>query len=132
MSKIGAMPEVSPPSRPASPLEAFVYLLRCGDGSLYCGWSTDLDRRLAAHRAGTGSRYTASRPPVELAGAWRTATRRDARRLEARVKRLSRAAKLRLLAGAPLEGAEPVRRPRAGPTPTPSRPPPGPPARQPR
>ncbi|MEA2280400.1 MAG: putative endonuclease [Solirubrobacteraceae bacterium] len=99
------MPEVSPPSPPAS---AFVYLLRCGDGSLYCGWSTDLDRRLAAHQRGTASRYTASRRPVELAAAWRTATRRDARRLEVRVKRLSRADKLRLLAGAPLDGAEPV------------------------
>jgi putative endonuclease len=99
------MPEVSPPS-PSSP--AFVYLLRCGDGSLYCGWSTDLDRRLAAHQRGTASRYTASRRPVELAAAWRTATRRDARRLEVRVKRLSRADKLRLLGGAPLDGAEPV------------------------
>jgi putative endonuclease len=96
------MPEVSPPS------PAFVYLLRCRDGSLYCGWSTDLERRLAAHQRGTASRYTASRRPVELAAAWRTATRRDARSLEARVKRLPRAAKLRLLAGAPLEGAEPV------------------------
>lgn len=88
--------------------EAWVYLLRCRDGSLYCGWSTDLDRRLAAHRAGTGSRYTASRLPVELAAAWRTATRTDARRLEVRVKRLTRAQKLALLDGAPLAGAEPV------------------------
>lgn len=100
------MPEVSPPS-PAP--DAFVYLLRCGDGSLYCGWSTDLDRRLAAHQRGTGSRYTASRRPVELAAAWRTATRCDARRLEVRVKRLPRAAKLRLLQGGPLEGAERLR-----------------------
>jgi putative endonuclease len=96
------MPEVSPPS------PAYVYLLRCRDGSLYCGWSTDLDRRVAAHERGTASRYTSSRRPVELAGAWRTATRRDARSLEARIKRLPRAAKLALLAGAPLEGAEPV------------------------
>jgi putative endonuclease len=99
------MPEVSPPSPRSS---AFVYLLRCRDGSLYCGWSTDLDRRVAAHQRGTASRYTASRRPVELAAAWRTETRRDARRLEVRVKRLSRADKLRLLAGAPLAGAEPV------------------------
>lgn len=96
------MPEVSPPA------PAFVYLLRCRDGSLYCGWSTDLGRRVAAHERGTASRYTSSRRPVELAAAWRTATRRDARSLEARIKRLPRAAKLALLAGAPLDGAEPV------------------------
>jgi putative endonuclease len=96
------MPEVSPPS------DSFVYLLRCRDGSLYCGWSTDLERRVAAHQRGTASRYTASRRPVELAAAWRTGSRREARSLEARVKRLTRAQKLRLLSGAPLEGAEPV------------------------
>jgi putative endonuclease len=85
---------------------AFVYLLRCADGSLYCGWTTDLARRLAAHTAGRASRYTASRRPVMLAAAWRTATRSDARRLEVRVKRLPRAAKLRLVAGEALAGAE--------------------------
>jgi putative endonuclease len=92
----------------SSPPDAFVYLLRCRDGSLYCGWSIDLERRLAAHAAGTASRYTASRLPVALAAAWRTETRTQARRLEARVKRLTRPQKLRLVAGAPLEGAEPV------------------------
>jgi putative endonuclease len=107
------MPEDSPPS-PASPPSspAFVYLLRCRDGSLYCGWSVDLGRRLAAHEAGTASRYTASRRPVALAAAWRTATRRDARRLEVAVKRLSREEKLALLAGAALAGAEPLPLPR--------------------
>ena len=45
-----------------------VYLLRCADGSLYCGWTTDIRRRLAAHGAGTASRYTRSRRPVALAG----------------------------------------------------------------
>lgn len=47
--------------------EAWVYLLRCSDGSLYTGWTVDLDRRLARHSAGTASRYTASRLPIELA-----------------------------------------------------------------
>ena len=46
---------------------AWVYILRCGDGSLYTGWTADLDRRLRAHAAGTASRYTRSRLPVELA-----------------------------------------------------------------
>jgi putative endonuclease len=88
---------------------AFVYLLRCADGSLYCGWTVDLERRLAAHAAGRASRYTASRRPVSPAAAWAVATRTDARRLEVRVKRLTRARKLALLAGAPLEGATAVR-----------------------
>jgi putative endonuclease len=79
--------------------EAWVYLLRCCDGSLYTGWTVDLDRRLARHRAGVGSRYTASRLPVELAVAIAMPDRTAARREEARIKRLSRAAKLALLSG---------------------------------
>ena len=50
--------------------EAYVYILRCADGSLYTGWTVDLDRRLAAHAAGTGSRYTRARLPVTLAASW--------------------------------------------------------------
>ena len=73
-----------------------VYLLRCADDSLYCGWTTDLDRRMAAHCAGTASRYTRSRLPVELAAAIPVADRSAALREEARIKRLPRAAKLRL------------------------------------
>lgn len=46
--------------------EAWVYLLRCCDGSLYTGWTVDLERRLGRHRAGTANRYTMSRLPVEL------------------------------------------------------------------
>ena len=65
---------------------AFVYLLRCADGSLYCGWTTDVERRVAEHGAGTASRYTRTRRPVELA---------------ARIKRLPRAEKLALIATAP-------------------------------
>lgn len=78
---------------------AWVYLLRCRDGSLYCGWTSDLERRLAAHASGRASRYTASRRPVELAVALPMADRSAARREEARIKRLPRAAKLALLAG---------------------------------
>jgi putative endonuclease len=81
---------------------AHVYLLRCADGSLYCGWTTDIERRLAAHRAGTASRYTRSRLPLELAAVFPVADRSAALREEARIKRLPRAAKLRLIdAGAP-------------------------------
>jgi putative endonuclease len=77
--------------------EAWVYMLRCADGSLYTGWSTDVRGRLARHRQGTASRYTASRLPVELALALPMTDRTAARREEARIKRLDRAAKLALL-----------------------------------
>ena len=76
---------------------AFVYLLRCADGSFYCGWTRDVERRLAAHRSGTASRYTRSRRPVELALVMPVADRSAALREEARVKQLPRAAKLRMI-----------------------------------
>lgn len=79
---------------------AFVYLLRCGDTSLYCGWTFDLEQRLAAHRAGRGARYTRGRLPVALAGVIELPDAGSARREEARVKRLSREQKLALLAPA--------------------------------
>lgn len=80
---------------------AFVYLLRCADDSLYCGWTTDVERRVAEHGAGTASRYTRSRRPVELAAVFEVADRSDALRKEARIKRLPRAEKLALIATAP-------------------------------
>jgi putative endonuclease len=80
--------------------DAWVYLLRCRDGSLYTGWTVDLERRLARHRSGVGSRYTASRLPVDLELAIPMSDRTAARREEARIKRLSRADKLALAAGA--------------------------------
>jgi putative endonuclease len=80
--------------------EAWVYLLRCRDGSLYTGWTVDLERRLARHHSGAASRYTASRLPVELELALPMADRVAARREEARIKRLPRSAKLALLSSA--------------------------------
>ncbi|HEY2767388.1 MAG TPA: GIY-YIG nuclease family protein [Solirubrobacteraceae bacterium] len=79
--------------------EAWVYMLRCGDGSLYTGWTIDLERRVARHRSGKASRYTASRLPVELALVLQMADRTAARREEARIKRLDRAGKLALIDG---------------------------------
>jgi len=81
---------------------AWVYMLRCRDGSLYTGWSTDVERRLARHRAGKASRYTASRLPVELVLAVPMADRSAAMREEARIKALNRADKLALIVSAPL------------------------------
>ena len=77
--------------------EAWVYMLRCSDGSLYTGWSTDVERRLERHRAGKASRYTASRLPVELVLARAMDDRGAAMREEARIKRLDRAGKLALI-----------------------------------
>ncbi len=77
--------------------DAWVYMLRCADGSLYTGWSTDVQRRLIRHQAGKASRYTASRRPLELALALPMADRGAAMREEVRIKRLDRAAKLALI-----------------------------------
>ena len=77
--------------------EAFVYLLRCADGSLNCGWTPDLDARLDKHQAGRASRYTRARLPVELVWSQRLPDRSAARREEWRIKQLSRAAKLQLI-----------------------------------
>ena len=79
--------------------DAFVYLLACADSSLYCGWTIDLDRRLASHSAGRGAAYTRARLPVRVAAAWRCSSRTQARSLEGRVKRLPRATKLALVDG---------------------------------
>lgn len=77
--------------------DAWVYILRCRDGSLYTGWSSDLQRRLGRHRAGKASRYTASRLPVALVYEAKLAGRGAAMREEARIKGLDRAAKLALI-----------------------------------
>lgn len=73
-------------------------MLRCTDGSLYTGWTVDVRQRLARHRAGTASRYTASRLPVELVWVQRMSDRGLALREEARIKRLPRGQKLALIA----------------------------------
>jgi putative endonuclease len=74
-----------------------VYLLRCRDGSLYAGCTNDLEARLVRHAAGAGARYTRSRLPVELVFAARVRDRSAALRREAAMKRLDRAAKLRVV-----------------------------------
>jgi putative endonuclease len=79
-------------------MPAFVYLLRCADRSLYCGWSTDPERRLKQHLAGTASRYTKRRLPVELVWTAECDDRSHALREEARIKRLTAAQKRALVA----------------------------------
>ena len=75
----------------------YVYMLRCGDGSLYTGSTTDVDRRLREHQSGTGARYTHSRPPVALAYVEEAPDRSAAQRREAAIKKLPRAQKLKLI-----------------------------------
>lgn len=75
----------------------YVYLLRCADDTLYCGWTTDPERRLRQHQAGTASRYTRRRRPVGYALLIPAADRAAALREEARIKKLSRADKLALI-----------------------------------
>jgi putative endonuclease len=81
---------------------AFVYLLRCADGSLYAGAARDLAARVAQHQAGRGAKYTRARLPVALAWSQPVRTFPRALSFEARIKRLPRAAKLLLANGAPL------------------------------
>ena len=78
----------------------YTYILRCRDGSLYTGWTNDLEKRLAAHNAGLGGKYTRSHRPVELAYHESYPTREEAMRREVQIKRLSREEKLSLIAGA--------------------------------
>ena len=76
--------------------EAFVYLLRCADGSLYCGWTNDPQRRLRAHNEGRGAKYTRSWRPVALVWLERCGDRSAALRREREIKRMSREEKIRL------------------------------------
>ena len=77
---------------------AFVYILQCSDGTLYTGWTTDMERRLAAHNAGRGARYTRGRRPVQLVYLEGQQDRSSAQCREAALRRLSRSAKVQLIA----------------------------------
>ena len=75
----------------------YVYILRCGDGSLYTGATVDLVHRLEVHSSGTGAKYTRSHPVEALEGLWRAPDLASAARMEYAVKRLPREKKLLLL-----------------------------------
>ena len=76
----------------------FVYILRCGDGSLYTGITDDISRRLAAHQSGKGAKYTRGRGPLTLLYAEEHPDRAAASRREYAIKHLKRSDKLRLIA----------------------------------
>ena len=73
-----------------------VYTLSCSDGSIYTGWTNDLEKRLAAHKSGKGCKYTRSRLPVELIYHEELETKEQAMSREWHIKRLSHSEKLKL------------------------------------
>ena len=77
----------------------YVYILRCADGSLYTGWTNDLEKRMAAHNSGTGGKYTRSRRPVTLVYHECFDTKEEAMRRERAIKQLTRTQKLTLIGG---------------------------------
>lgn len=76
----------------------YVYMLRCSDGSLYTGFTNDLERRVKVHNAGKGAKYTRSRLPVSLVYSEEYGTEREARSREWHLKRLTREEKTALIA----------------------------------
>ena len=75
----------------------YTYILRCADGSLYTGWTNDLEHRVAAHQSGKGCKYTRARLPVALVYYERFETKSEAMRREWEIKQLTRSQKEKLM-----------------------------------
>ena len=75
----------------------YTYILSCADGTLYTGWTNDLDRRLAAHNAGKGGKYTRVRLPVTLVYHEEYETKEEAMSREYAIKQMTRSQKMRLI-----------------------------------
>ncbi len=75
----------------------YVYLLRCCDGTLYCGWTTDLRKRLDKHNSGSGAKYTRSRLPVELVYYESYENRHEALSREWHIKRMTHEEKMKMI-----------------------------------
>lgn len=88
------MKELTPPAEKGY----YTYMLLCGDGSLYTGWTNDLRKRLAAHQSGNGAKYTRSHEPVRLVWYQNFGSRSQAMRREAEIKKLCRADKDKMIA----------------------------------
>ena len=78
-------------------MTAYAYIVECADGTLYSGWTNDLEKRVAAHNAGQGAKYTRSRRPVALKYYEEFEDKNEALRREAALKKLSRAEKQKLI-----------------------------------
>lgn len=77
----------------------YTYIVRCSDGTLYTGWTNDLEKRIRAHNEGRGAKYTRSRRPVTLVYKEMFETKEEAMSRECQIKRLSRSLKLILIEG---------------------------------
>ena len=75
----------------------YVYILKCADDTLYCGWTTDPDARLRAHNSGRGAKYTWSRLPVEMVYLEEFEDKHEALSREWHIKRMSREEKMKLI-----------------------------------
>ncbi|MGN0708700.1 MAG: GIY-YIG nuclease family protein [Anaerovoracaceae bacterium] len=86
----------------------YTYILLCADGTFYTGWTNDLEKRVAAHNAGKGAKYTKPRLPVKLVYYECFDTKNEAMSREAKIKRLTRSAKEALIKGGPETPADQV------------------------
>lgn len=77
----------------------YTYMLKCSDGTLYTGWTNDLEKRVEAHNSGKGAKYTKARRPVELAYYEEFETKEQAMKREYAIKQLGRKEKQKLIAG---------------------------------
>ena len=75
----------------------YTYILRCRDGSLYTGWTNNLEKRLNCHNAGKGAKYTKARLPVELAYFETFQTKKEAMQREWEIKKMTRKEKIELI-----------------------------------
>lgn len=75
----------------------YLYILRCGDGTLYTGITTDVEKRLEVHRSGKGAKYTRGRAPLELVYREVCGDHSDALKREIEIKKLTRQEKLLLI-----------------------------------
>ena len=75
----------------------YTYILKCADGTLYCGWTNDLEKRVRVHSEGKGAKYTRCRLPVALVYYEEFETSVEAQRREYQIKQLTRAEKLKLI-----------------------------------
>lgn len=75
----------------------YTYVLECGDGSLYTGWTNNVEKRLEAHNSGKGAKYTKSRRPVRLVYLEEFETKEEAMRREYAIKHMSRKEKLQMI-----------------------------------
>lgn len=77
----------------------YTYILKCSDGTLYTGWTNNIEKRVACHNAGKGAKYTKARLPVELVHHEIFETKEEAMKRECEIKKMSRKEKLWLISG---------------------------------